>query len=326
MISRYMRSYLFLIVVLIKVPCQCMEVVQHSVDSDLPYIPLDLFKKFEPHLPTKTLQALACTTRDIRKEFEDPYWLKVFNLREARRTTPGTLKYNKVNKTLIHLAQASTAHHYDQAHYEILLKDPYFDANFISTYGDTVLMHASKRFCISLIQSLINNRANPNLYIGPNENSPLSHTIVAPYFFEKPTPEFFRNQNKTIECLTQLGADINHSTLHSQENYLFRAINLHILSVIPTLLAYGINPNHKRNDGMTPLGVIVGSALAPDIKFYTTVVALMQAGANPYERFRNDHESSILEIYNWKYPALTFLIEDNLKGDADWYKANTPKF
>jgi hypothetical protein len=324
MISRYLRSYLFLTVALIKIPCQCMEVV--------PHIPLDFWKGVAPYLPKETLLALACTTQDMRKKFEDPYWLKIFNLREARRTTPGTLQYNETNEKLVDLARASTAHGYNRDLYKILLEDPYFDANYSDSNGRTVLMHASKQLSISLTNSLVINRANLNFYTGPNEDSPLSHAIVPAILFRTQTPELLDNQNKTIECLTQLGANINHSTLRNQENYLFYAINLRILSVVPTLLACGINPNHKRGDGMTPLGFMVKtfprirSTMPPQEIVDSTIIALMQAAANPYEPFRNGREASILEICNWQNAELALVMQNNLQGDADWYKNNGPKY
>lgn len=331
----HMRSYLFLIAVLMKVPCHCMEAVEHAVSSDLPYIPLRIFRKLAPYLPTNTLRALACI-KNMREEFDTPHWTKIFNHRGVRRTTPGTILYNEANEKLVYLAQSSTASKYNHKLYEILFKDPYFDTNYSDRKGRTVLMHASRKSSVPLIKTLVNNRANLNLYTGPNkksphEKSPLSHAIAAATFFETPTAKFLENQNKTIECLTQLGANINHSTSRNQENYLFYAINVRILSVIPTLLACGINPNHKRSDGMTPLGFMVKtfphirSTVPPQEIVDSTIVALMKAGANPHEPFGNDRKISILETCNLQNPELALVMQNNLKGGKDWYDANTPK-
>jgi hypothetical protein len=339
MMFRYTRSYLFLIAVLIKAPCQCMEVIEHSVNGNFSRIPLDVWKEVEPYLPTNTLRSLACI-REMSEEFDTPYWTKIFNLREARRTTPGTILYNRTNEKLRDLALASNAHSYNHELYETLLKDPYFDTNYSDSSGRTVLMHASKQFCIPLIKSLVNNRANLNLYTGPNKKSPLSYAILAPFFYEKLTPELLDNQNKTIECLTQLGANINHST--DQGNYLFFALDLNVLSVIPTLLACGINPNHKRIDGMRPLGFMVKTFprmrprgfIFPRMRTSnipsqeivdSTVVALMKGDANPYKPLRHDKEATILQICNWQNRELALVMQNNLKGGKDWYDANTPK-
>jgi ankyrin repeat protein len=305
-----------------------MEAVEHAGSSDLPYIPFDILA---PYLPTKTLRALACTSQNMSKKCDTPPWTKVFNLRGARRTTPGTILYNRANEKLVDLAQSSTASNYNHRFYEILFKDPYFDTNYSDRKGRTVLMHASRKSSVPLIKKLVENRANLNLY-GPNEKSPLSHAIAAATFFKTPAAKFLENQNKTIECLTQLGANINHSASRNQENYLFYAINVRILSVIPTLLACGINPNHKRGDGMTPLGFMVKifphvrGTIPPQEIVDSTVVALMKAGANPYELFRNDREATINEICRQQNSALALLIENNLQGDADWYKNNGPKY
>jgi hypothetical protein len=317
---------------------------------------LDLtFEWLKKIVPLRTLAAFACADKKLYKEFNTAYWVQQFidaGLRDnyirvngtimqlCKTALPQMISSSSRRPTIFFSSQSSSRSPSKRETIEPIemyverftgrFDNQYADVNYVERMTrpyNSLLMQASNSLNIQLIFALVEKGADVNLCSPSGSHSPISRAIQSRVF----CPDLLRRTSKheieTIRCLVDLGADIHYVEPKYNWNYLFYAIHYKNWQLIPLLLKYGINPNHKDNDLRNPLCYALSRLnVRPDdaknvvIAPENAVVALMMAGSDPFAK--DVHEKSpfgYARRYNKKYPGYFATLEEYCKGDEAWY-------
>jgi hypothetical protein len=267
---------------------------------------------------------LALTSTQCYAALEQPSFIKwsAIQFPGMYRKTVSSRKYRQVNNDILKLC-ANSKNGYDRALYEKRSQDLFFDPNRIGKIGPhrsgSPVTAASYSSNPELVESLLKKRANPNLISGPNADTPIAATLRA-NFGEEVNPDLSTKQQNIIRRLVEGNANINHVTA-AKRTYIDIALDNNSGDHIPTLINYGIDPNHQNGyNRETPLNKIIKQQ-NPE-KAEMNVVALLKKGANPFLRNDNGDNAFVCCRNN---PKLTKLIKDNSK-DESWYATQTKEF